>query len=637
MCGITGVFGFGARSEQVIRLTEALRHRGPDDGSTWTSQDQCAVLGHRRLSIVDLSPTGAQPMISASGRFVTAFNGEIYNFRELRLELGDLGYRFAGSSDTEVMLTAMEAWGIESTLGKLNGMFAAAVYDQEQSKFFIFRDRLGVKPLYYRWEENRLYLSSELTSAFAGIGENRIDRTALALYFRYNYIPAPHTIYEGVYKLPPGSLAEVTLESASHKQFSRISQYWNSVERINSALSTRDQSLGFQESVDMVEAALAASIKDRIVADVPIGAFLSGGIDSSLVVAHMQRQSSQAVRTFTIGFADAKFDESHHARAIARHLGTNHTELMITEQDALRVIPSLPMMYGEPFADSSQIPTYLVSCLTRQSVTVALSGDGADELFAGYSSYQRLAKVGKMLGFMPSPGYAIAAQFMRSQLLQRWIYSSFGEQRYEWVFNALRLFSGSQESWIPRGLHARLSLPERLVMGIAPGDSILPYRRCQGNITEQMMSHDSSIYLPDDILAKVDRASMAVSLEVRAPFADDWRLFEAAWKIPFRHKASQFGGKLVLKSALERHVPRALFDRPKKGFAIPLGRWLNGPLKDWVLACTDPARIRRDGYLDSQEIENLVRNAKSGDEWYAYKLWAVCLFQCWLADFHGDR
>jgi asparagine synthase (glutamine-hydrolysing) len=294
-------------------------------------------------------------------------------------------------------------------------------------------------------------------------------------------------------------------------------------------------------------------------------------------------------------------------------------------------------MYGEPFADSSQIPTYLVSHLTRQSVTVALSGDGGDELFVGYSSYQRLAKAQKMLELIPSSVYAMAAQLMRLQLLQRLIHSRFGDQRYEWAFNALRLLSGSKESWIPRGLHAKLSLPERLVLGAASGDSIHPYRRCQGNITEQMMSHDTSIYLPDDILTKVDQASMAVSLEVRAPFADDWRLFEAAWKIPFRHKVNKFGGKLVLKSALERHVPRTLFDRPKKGFAVPLGRWLNGPLNDWVLACTDPARIRREGYLDSQEIENLVRNAKSGDEWYAYKLWAVCLFQCWLDGFHGGR
>lgn len=636
MCGIAGVFGLGAcsESERVVRLTEALSHRGPDDGSTWTSQDKHVALGHRRLSIVDLSPTGAQPMVSASGRYVTAFNGEIYNFRELRLELEDLGYRFVGGSDTEVMLAAIEAWGVESALNKLNGMFAAAVYDQEQGKFYIFRDRLGVKPLYYRWEKNRLYLSSELTLAFAGIGEKRIDRTALALYFRYNYIPAPHTIYEGVYKLPPGTLAEVTLESASQKQFSRISQYWNSVERINSALSTRDQSLGFRESVDMVEAALAASIKDRMVADVPVGAFLSGGIDSSLVVAHMQRQSSQPVRTFTIGFADAKCDESHYARAIAHHLGTNHTELLVTEQDALEVIPLLPRMYGEPFADSSQIPTYLVSRLTRQSVTVALSGDGADELFSGYSSYQRLAKAQRKLGLVPSASYAIAAQLMRLQLLQRQIHSRFGEQRYEWVFNALRLFSGSKEAWIPRGLHARLSVPERIVLGIDPGDSILPYHRCRGNTTEQMMTHDTCVYLPDDILTKVDRASMAVSLEVRAPFTDDWRLFEAAWKIPFQHKANQSGGKMVLKGALERHVPRGLFDRPKMGFSIPLGRWLNGPLRDWVRACTDPERIRQDGYLDPREIESLVENAKSGDEWYAYKLWAVCLFQCWLEDFH---
>jgi asparagine synthase (glutamine-hydrolysing) len=346
----------------------------------------------------------------------------------------------------------------------------------------------------------------------------------------------------------------------------------------------------------------------------------------------MQRQASQQVRTFTIGFDDSERDEAEHARRIASHLGTAHTEFRVSEHDALEAIPRLPQMYGEPFADSSQIPTYLVSRLTRATVTVALSGDGGDELFAGYPSYRTLANVQKLLRPLPEASYAAAAQLLRSPQLLQAIHRRYGEQRYEWVFNGLRLFSGRREGWIPRGLHARYSLPERIVREIAPGASIMPYRQSNGNVTERMMTHDTCVYLPDDIMTKVDRASMACSLEVRAPFVDDWRLFDLAWRLPFTHKTGQQGGKLVLKGALARHIPRSLFERPKMGFAIPLGRWLNGPLKTWVADCTDATRIEREGFLDSGQVTELVRKAQSGEEWHSYKLWAVCIFQGWLAD-----
>lgn len=635
MCGIAGIFGSNIDPKPVERMTEALRHRGPDDGDIWVSQDKHTALGHRRLSIVDLSPKGAQPMVSASGRYVTAYNGETYNFKSLRKELTDSGYHFNGGSDTEVMLAGIEAWGVEQCIRKMNGMFAAAVYDQKLNKFYIFRDRLGVKPLYYRWVNGRLYFSSELTPEFAGLGEKQIDRAALALYFRYYYIPAPHTIYEGVYKVLPGTLHEVTPESASRSEFSQTITYWNSVERINALSEERRIPHSVEESVDMVDSAIAASVKERMVADVPLGAFLSGGIDSSLIVAHMQRQSSQAVKTYTIGFPDPKFNEGEYAKEIAKHLGTDHTEFIVTEQDALDVIPKLPSMYGEPFADSSQIPTYLVSRLTRQSVTVALSGDGADELFSGYRSYHTLAKAQKYIGRVPSSIFAASAQLLRSKTIQKKLYNNFGGQRYEWIFNSLRLFSGTKESWIPRGIDSTYSLPEQMVLGITPGDSVLPFQRCRGNLTEQFMAHETCVYLPDDILTKVDRASMAVSLEVRAPFCDDMNLFDVAWKIPFAHKMNESGGKSVLKKALARHVPLNLFDRPKMGFSIPLQSWLNGPLNDWVQECTNSTRIKREGYLNVKEVENLVEKAKKGNTWHADKLWSVCVFQTWLDDFHG--
>jgi asparagine synthase (glutamine-hydrolysing) len=634
MCGIAGAFGTGQDDGRVRQMIDALAHRGPDDQGVWCTDDESVTLGHRRLSIVDLSPSGAQPMSSGSGRYVTAFNGEIYNYKELAAELAATGWRPRGSSDTEIMLAAIDVWGMEQAIAKLNGMFAAAIYDRERARLFLFRDRLGVKPLYYQWRGGRLSFSSEMTRSFTAASDRTIDRTALALYFRYNYIPAPFTIYTDIKKATPGVLYEVTPESARRNEFSRSEPYWSALAVIDANLARPRLSGSLDESVRLVDDALAASVKDRMVADVPVGAFLSGGIDSSLVVAHMQAQSTQRVRTFTIGFDVEKHNEADHARRVAEHLGTDHTEFVVTEQDALDTIPNLPAMYGEPFADSSQIPTYLVSRLTRRSVTVALSGDGGDELFAGYRSYQSLARAQSVFSYVPRGMYVAAARVLRSPRLQQALHARVGEQRYEWVFNALRLFAQSEEGRIPRGVHARYSIPERIVLGISPGDSVLPYRRVAASVAEQMMAHDTCVYLPDDILAKVDRASMAVSLEVRAPFVDDWRLFELAWRIPFEHKISDAGGKIVLKEALARHLPRSLFERPKMGFGIPLSRWLNGPLKPWVEACTDPARIAREGLLDPAVVARIVTCADSTDDWAAYKLWAVCIFQSWLGDVH---
>ncbi len=406
------------------------------------------------------------------------------------------------------------------------------------------------------------------------------------------------------------------------------------VDRINANLARPRLTKTLAESVDAVNDALAVSVGDRMVADVPVGAFLSGGIDSSLVVAHMQRQSSRPVRTFTIGFDVAKMNEADHARRVADYLKTDHTEFVVTERDALDTIPSLASMYGEPFADSSQIPTFLVSRLTRQAVTVALSGDGGDELFGGYASYETLTRAQRVLSRVPKSMYVAAAHMLRPRRLQHAVHARVGEQRYEWLFNALRLFAGKHEGHIPRGVHSRFSIPERIVLGTTPGDSILPYRRVAGSIAEQMMAHDSCVYLPDDILTKVDRASMAVSLEVRAPFVDDWKLFELAWQIPFEHKLGPAGGKLVLKEALSRHLPREIFERPKMGFGIPLAEWLNGPLQDWVAECTDPARIAREQLLDPDVIAGIVRRSDGRSAWNAYKLWAVCVFQSWLSDVH---
>lgn len=635
MCGISGFLSLNTedKKNQLLAMNDALLHRGPDAGGIWFSHDNRVGLGHRRLSIIDLSPTGQQPMTSQSGRFKLVFNGEIYNFLDLKAELQTLGHRFKGTSDTEVILASFEQWGIVQSLKRFNGMFAAALWDQTEGRLFVFRDRLGVKPLYYRWYKSTFYFSSEFTKPFAKLGGGEIDREALALYCRYNYVPAPKTIYKDIFKLMPGVLAVVTPNSATNAQWSHYEAYWDSPGEINAILARRDQAMSMDQAVELLDQQLSRSIKQRMISDVPLGAFLSGGIDSSLIVAHMQKASSYPVRTFTIGFKESLCDESNHARKIAEYLGTQHTELIVTEKDALDTIPRLPLMYGEPFADSSEIPTFLVSQLTRQNITVALSGDGGDELFGGYNSYVRLNSVRGRLEYLPSSFFVLIANALKSRIFSQAVSKSLGDQHYEWFFNALRLFAGQNEKGIDPAAHARFSVTERMVLGVNPGSSILPFHRCHGNIVEQKMVDDLMVYLPDDILTKVDRASMAVSLEVRAPFTDDFEILKTAWQIPFHLKIDNGSGKMVLKESLSRLVPRKLFERPKMGFGVPLTSWVDGPLKTWVHDSLDISRIKQEGYLDPDIIKRLL-SIGGRSEWYAYKIWSSCIFVNWLRDFH---
>ena len=635
MCGIAGAFGPGVGSKRplVETLTRALRHRGPDGEGMWTAPDNRAVLGHRRLAIIDLSDTGNQPMLSPASRFAAVFNGEIYNFRELRQQLLSLGHTFRGFSDTEVMLAAFDQWGVRASVPRLNGMFAVAVYDLAEKTFWIFRDRLGMKPLYYQWADDSFYFSSELTQPFAAISTREIDLDALALYLRHNYIPAPHSIYRGIHKLLPGTIAQLA-ENSPQGQLA-ASCYWDTADRACKLIAHRDESMSLAEATDRVGTVLRRSVAQRMISDVPIGAFLSGGIDSSLIVAQMQQLSLRPVRTFTIGFNELERNEADHARRVAVHLGTDHTELRVTEREALEVIPRLPTIYGEPFADSSQIPTFLVSQLTRQFVTVALSGDGGDELFAGYSSYQMLDRVRSRAEAVPGWAYALATQAFRLEPVGQMSRNLLGDQRYDWAFNAFRLFSGRAEPRIPLKAMARHSLSERLLAAPRPGASIQSILRCGGTFTETKMCDDLGRYLPDDILTKVDRASMAASLEVRAPFVDDHELFSVAWSLPARHKSAAQNGKLVLRELLSRSVPRNLFERPKMGFSIPLPEWLNGPLRPWVDDCVEPSRLRREGLLAPAIVAELVNAVRCRpNEWLAYKLWAVCIFQSWLRDVH---
>ena len=637
MCGICGFFGGGDSADIHVlgALNDALSHRGPDDSGLWVHDEKKVGLGHRRLSIIDLTPSGHQPMQSSSGRYHLVFNGEIYNFLELKAELEDAGYSFRGRSDTEVFLAAVEVWGLHQAIDRINGMFAAGLFDDQEQRFFLFRDRVGIKPLYYLWKGGTLWFSSEFTIPFARLSGGQICREALALYFRLNYIPAPFSIYEGIKKVEPGVIFSISMESAARQAFEGQTVYWRSTERINDILGEKKyDDLTMDEAVTALDDTVSKSVRQRMVSDVPIGSLLSGGIDSSYITAQMQRASDRPIKTFTIGFNENDCNEAAHAKAIAEHLGTDHSELIVTESDALKLIPKMTEVYGEPFADSSQIPTYLVSKLARQSVTVALSGDGGDELFGGYDHYITLAKFQKYVSTIPSSVYFRMAMAFKNPWIQKRVRNALGAQRYELLFNALRLFCGERELQIPSGIHSEHSLPESLVRDISPGASLLPFRRCNGSLSEQAMANDFMVNLPDDLLVKVDRASMAVSLEIRVPFLDDVNVFDLAWRIPRHLKFNGHSGKLVLKKALADHIPSALFERPKMGFGIPLAQWLGGQLHEWVADSVDPVRIRRDGLLDASIMSDIVAATQQNDAWYAYKLWAICMFQSWFDDFH---
>jgi asparagine synthase (glutamine-hydrolysing) len=632
VCGIAGFFlePCGGSRELLQSLNNSQRHRGPDNEGIWISADCQVGFAHRRLSIVDLTPTGAQPMHSASGRFVTTFNGEIYNFCEMRDDLKARGHKFAGTSDTEVMLATFEQWGVEAGIQRLNGMFAAAVWDQADERLYLFRDRLGVKPLYYQWGKRGLFFSSELTRPFAAMHSRFIDRNALAAYIRHGFVPAPQTIFSGIYKLAPGTLAIATRPSCDQETFAREYKYWDAVAEVNSAIATRVPALPFEDAVNLLNSALSESVRQHVIADVPLGAFLSGGIDSSLVVSHMQAVSSRPVKTFTIGFDDPTANEAGFAREIANHLQTEHTEFYISERVALDVVPEMPAIYGEPFADSSQIPTYLVSKLARSAVTVALSGDGGDELFAGYNSYQRAARHHRAAMCLPSWSPHAAALSLAVPVVRDALRAVGGDRSYARLSNAVAMLAPDASPAVQRGVASGL-LSERLVKESTPGASLLSCLRCAGNPIEQAQCHDTLTYLPDDILVKVDRASMAVSLEVRAPFVDDVNLFRVAWQIPFEHKIKNETGKAVLKEALATFVPRTLFERPKKGFSVPLVRWLRGALNPWVKDSISPSRIAREGYFDPVLTQRVYERAIAGDEYYAQHLWCVCIFQTWLS------
>ena len=644
MCGIAGFIGYrdlrGAAIPAVAqRMGEAIRHRGPDDSGVWHDDQAEVALVHRRLSILDLSPAGHQPMVSASGRFVIVFNGEIYNHLALRQELGQrasgnsLAWR--GHSDTETLLAGIDVWGLEKTLKRTVGMFALALWDRNEHALYLARDRMGEKPLYYGWQQGVFLFGSELKALKAHPAfEGEIDRGAIALQMRHNYIPAPYSIYQDIYKLSPGHCLKILLSDRSKQKDPW--PYWSMAEVVE-----RCQSNPFTgtdgEAVDALNTVLHSAVGQQMVADVPLGAFLSGGVDSSTIVALMQSQSPRPVKTFAIGFNEAGYNEAVHAKAVAEHLGTEHTELYVTPRQALDVIPRLPTLFDEPFSDCSQIPTFLVSDITRQQVTVSLSGDAGDELFGGYNRYHMTRGVWNKIRGVPLLLRKAAGAGFVSVSPDQWnqIFKLIpGATRYANIGDKIHKGAGvlaSQTSdelylnFISQWLH-----PDSVVInGVEPPTQITRPQLHLKNILEQMMALDSVSYLPDDILCKVDRAAMGVSLEARVPMLDH-RVIEFAWRLPLNMKIRQGQGKWILRQVLYRYVPKGLIDRPKMGFGVPIDSWLRGPLRDWGENLLDKSRLQNEGYFDPLSIRQKWVEHLSGKRNWQYLLWGVLMFQAWL-------
>lgn len=626
MCGIAGFLGqtrFRNRHEfetMAVRMAQTLAHRGPDASGVWIDLDSNIALAHRRLSVLDLSPEGGQPMVSASGRFVVVFNGEIYNFKELRAELQP--HRFRGSSDTEVMLSAFERWGVEDAVRRFNGMFAFAVWDRKQRLLCLGRDRLGEKPLYYTQTGGGFLFGSELKALRTHPGfRGSIDRGSLALFLCHGYVPAPYSIYSNVKKLAPGTLLVI---DGKGKELAQII-YWSATDVVERGCAS-PLSVGEQEAEQRLEALLSDSVKRRMMSDVPLGAFLSGGIDSSLVVALMRQNSGRPVKTFTIGFHETRYDETEHAALVARHLGCEHAGLRVTPEDALDVIPRLPAVYDEPFADSSQIPTVLVSRLARSSVTVCLSGDGGDEVFGGYPRYLLAKRIWDEIGWLPQSSRRWLSAFLRQTIaadkVQKLACLLDAENRESLYLNLVSQWNDFPSTVLdaekpPTLLTQRDEWPE------------------VSDFVQTMMFLDSVTYLPDDILVKLDRASMGVGLETRVPLLDH-RIFEFAWQLPLRMKVRGRRSKWLLRKVLHKYVPPALVDRPKTGFGIPIHEWLRRPLREWAEALLGGARLQREGFLNPEPIRRKWAEHLTGRRNWGFAIWNVLMFQAWL-EAEGQR
>lgn len=644
MCGIAGVHDpASSRPAELLQrlaadMAATLVHRGPDEGQTWADASSGTAFGFRRLAIQDVSPGGRQPMTSASGRCTIAYNGEIYSSAELRTKLGGRIAQYRGHSDTEVLLESCEAFGVEATLPELIGMFAFALIERQSRRLWLVRDRLGIKPLYWTEWGTGIAFASELRALRALPGfACEIDRDAVSAYVRHAYFPNPHTVYRGVRQLPPGHF--VCFEPGKPP---RVAPYWTlaqQVERGRAAPFTGSDA----EAIEALETLLSDAIRRRMIADVPLGAFLSGGYDSSTVVALMQKSASRPVRTFSIGFSEDGFDEAQHAQAVANHLGTDHTELYLRPRDALDVIPRLADVYDEPFADASQIPTYLVSALARKHVTVALSGDGGDELFAGYNRYRQADLFRRRAGLLPAILRRAGAHAVRQVPPGMW------DRLFGFAPHKLRIPAAGDKIYKladvaaadPDTFYKKLvscwQEPDEIVTGAREPMTAVSDPQAAAlvpDFVERMQYRDTLTYLPDDILAKVDRASMAVSLEARVPLIDH-RVVELAWSMPQHFKLRNGHRKWILRQVLYRHVPPALVDRPKMGFGVPIDRWLRGPLREWAEDLLDQRRLKEGGLVAPEPVRARWAEHLSGRRNWQYSLWTILMLEAWRRRWHA--
>lgn len=642
MCGVIGGLGeLAYAADAFSNALDRLKHRGPDDTGLWTEDG--VVLGHTRLAILDLSPAGHQPMVSACSRFVIVFNGEIYNHLELRALLD--GFPWRGQSDTETLLAGIASWGVERTLKACVGMFAFAIWDRRERTLILARDRMGEKPLYYGYVGGTFVFASELKALVRLPGFTReIDRGALALQLRHGAIPAPYCIYLGFAKLPPGCWLTVPVGVVENCHMPRPILYWSAADVAVAGVSAPFHFDSDAKAADALEAVLKRSVASQMLADVPLGAFLSGGVDSSTLVAMMQAQSSEPVRTFSIGFCETRYDEAGYARAVARHLGTQHTELYVSPADALAVIPELPAIYDEPFSDSSQIPTYLLCKLARQDVTVALSGDGGDEFFGGYSRYFLAEHIWRRIGHIPWALRRAVARGITFLPTQAWdgLYALIAPilpPGGRWPSPGDKLHKGAA---LLRTRDA-VALYRELISNCDPGEIVIDGAEAATPLTlpvpslptlsERMLLLDTLQYLPDTLLVKIDRAAMAVGLETRVPLLDH-RVFEFAWRLPLHLKIRDGSGKWLLRQVLQRYIPAELAERPKMGFGVPIDSWLRGPLRDWAETLLDEHRLRCEGFLNPEPVRRKWREHLSGQRNWHYQLWDILMFQAWLEHWH---
>ena len=658
MCGIAGFFSnknnsFFQSLENLNQIKDILYHRGPDDHGIWHNNNEMVAFGHTRLSIQDLSPAGHQPMKSFNNRYIMVYNGEIYNHLDLRNKLQHLSpnIKWKGNSDSETLLNSFDYWGIEKTLSKCSGMFSIAVWDLLKKELILIRDRLGEKPLYFGIVDNNFIFGSEL-KVFKKLTNftNEISRDSLNLFLRFAYIPGPNSIYKNIFKLPPGAILKINKDklnkiiNSSNKNYEeyKINKWWNSKDIFNSLSNNlyTNEELALKET----EKILSGSIKSQLISDVPFGAFLSGGIDSSLVSALMQKDLSTKIQTFTIGFDNKSYDESLYAKKIANHLGTDHNELILNQKETLNIIPSLSTVYDEPFADSSQIPTILISKFAKQKITVALTGDGGDELFGGYNRYIFSKKFWKLMSFFPfilRKGFAHSLDLFPVEFLNKFnlIFNILSKSKVSFFGDKVSKFSHKMK-FVKNIDDLFLSLlstyqnTSSLVLNSNDKSMQIFNEKNQLNFESYetfMMYIDSQSYLPDDILCKVDRAAMSVSLETRVPFLDP-KVVEHSWRIPVNMKIRNNEGKWILKQILNKYVPRDLTERPKMGFGIPLGDWLRDKLKDWAEYHLEENKLKNQGYFNYVKVRKLWHDHQSKKRDWSSILWPILIFQSWLEE-----